>query len=106
MKVSPTKGVIRFGVKGKLNPRYIGPYEILEKIGPLAYRLALPSSLSGVHDVFHISQLRKCALDLDAVIDTNQPEVWPNLTIAERPLKIVDEVERNLRNKTIKFVKV
>ena len=106
LKVSPTKGVIRFGVKGKLNPRYIGPYEILEKIGPLAYRLALPSSLSGVHDVFHISQLRKCVSDPDAVIDTNQPEVRPNLTIAERPLKIIDEMERHLRNKTIKFVKV
>ena len=104
--MSPTKGVIRFGVKGKLNPRYIGPYEILEKIGPLAYRLALPSSLSGVHDVFHISQLRKCVSDPDAVIDTNQPEVRPNLTIAERPLKIIDEMERHLRNKTIKFVKV
>ena len=106
LKVSPTKGVIRFGVKGKLNPRYIGPYEILEKIGPLAYRLALPSSLSGVHDVFHISQLRKCVSDPDAVIDTNEPEVRPNLTIAERPLKIIDEMERHLRNKTIKFVKV
>ena len=57
LKVSPTKGVVRFGVKGKLNPKYIGPFEVLERIGPVAYKLALPSSLAGVHDVFHMSLL-------------------------------------------------
>ena len=81
LKVSPVKSVVRFGVKGKLNPRYIGPYEVLERIGPVAYRLALPPSLAGVHDVFHVSQLRKCLSNADAVIDTRQPEVRPNLTI-------------------------
>ena len=55
LKVSPTKGVVRFGVRGKLNPRYIGPYDVLERIGPVAYRLALPPSLAGVHNVFHVS---------------------------------------------------
>ena len=54
LKVSPTKGVVRFSVRGKLNPRYIGPYEVLERIGPVAYRLALPPSLAGVHNVFHV----------------------------------------------------
>ena len=106
LRVSPTKGVYRFGIKGKLSPRYIGPYEILERIGPVAYRLALPPSLSGVHDVFHISQLRKCISDPDAVINTNQPEVQPNLTIAERPIRILDRSDKVLRKKTIPFVKV
>ena len=58
LKISPTKGVIRFGTSGKLSPRYIGPFEILERVGEMAYRLALPSSLEGVHNVFHVSQLR------------------------------------------------
>ena len=99
-------GVFRFGVKGKLNPRYIGPFEILERIGAVAYRLALPPSLSGVHDVFHVSQLRKCISDPDAVIDTHQPKIQPNLTIIERPIKIIDRMEKTLRRKTISFVKV
>ena len=68
--------------------RYIGPYQILERIGPVAYRLALPPSLSEVHDVFHVSQLRKCVADPDVVVETHQPEVRPNLTVAEHPVKI------------------
>lgn len=59
LKVSPTKGVVRFGTKGKLSPRYIGPFSIVERVGILAYRLELPESMKGVHDVFHISMLRK-----------------------------------------------
>ena len=106
LKVSPTKSVVRFGVRGKLNPRYIGPYEILERIGPVDYRLALPPSLAGVHDVFHVSQLRKCLSDADAVIDTHHPEIQPNLPIQEQPVRILDYKEKVLRNKTIKYVKV
>ena len=63
LRVSPTKGVKRFGLRGKLAPRYIGPFEILERIGAIAYRLALPPSLSGVHDVFHVSMLRRYVPD-------------------------------------------
>jgi ribosomal protein L21E len=63
LKVSPTKGVVRFGMKGKLNPRYIGPFSIVERVGILAYRLELPESMKGVHDVFHISMLRKYLTD-------------------------------------------
>jgi len=106
LKVSPTKGVVRFGVRGKLNPRYIGPYEVLERIGPVAYRLALPPSLSGVHDVFHVSQLRKCLAEEDAVIDMHQPEIRPNMTLPEQPKKILDRKDKVLRNKVVKLVKV
>ena len=69
LKVSPTKGVRRFGIKGKLSPRYVGPFEILERIGVVAYRLALPPSLDKVHNVFHVSMLRKCLSDPDQVVE-------------------------------------
>jgi len=106
LKVLPTKSVVRFGVRGKLNSRYIGPYEILERIGLVIYRLALPPSLAGVHNVFHVSQLRKCLSDVDAVIDMHQPEIQPNLTIQEQPVRILDYKEKVLRNKMIRYVKV
>ena len=69
LKVSPMKGVTRFGVKGKLAPRYIGPFPIMERCGKLAYRLRLPEQLSSVHNVFHVSQLRKCLRVPEQVID-------------------------------------
>ena len=69
LKVSPTKGVRRFGIKGKLSPRYVGPFEILERIGVVAYRLALPPSLDKVHNVFHVSMLRKCLSDPDQLVE-------------------------------------
>ena len=106
LKVSPTKGVIRFRVRGKLNPRYVGPFEVLERIGPVAYRIALPPSLAGVHNVFHVSQLRKCLAEENAVIDTHQPELQPNLSLPEKPKKILDRKDKVLRNKVVKLVKV
>ena len=69
LKISPTKGVIRFGAHGKLSPRYIGPFKILERVGEVAYRLALPPSLEGVHNVFHVSQLRRYIRDESHVLD-------------------------------------
>jgi hypothetical protein len=84
LKVSPMKGVKRFGVKGKLAPHYIGPFPIIEKCGSMAYKLELPPSLIGVHDIFHISQLKKC---LKAPMDVILPDVTPlktNLTYPER----------------------
>ena len=82
LKVSPVRGVIRFSQKsGKLSPRYIGPFEILERIRKVAYRLALPSKMSGVHNVFHISMLRKCAHNPEHEIDFNDIEVNDNVTI-------------------------
>ena len=68
LRVSPTKGVMRFGIKGKLSPRFIGPFEVLERVGEVAYRLALPPMLAGVHNVFHVSMLRKYASDHNHVV--------------------------------------
>ena len=106
LKISPTKGVVRFGLRGKLNPRYVGPFQILEKIGDVAYRLALPPSLDGVHNVFHVSMLRKYVTDPDEVIALEPLEVRPNLTSVERPVRIVDMKEQNLRRRVIRYVKV
>ena len=84
LKVSPVRGVVRFGQKrGKLSPRYIRPFEILERIGKVAYILALPPKMSGVHNVFHISMLRKCAHNPEYEIDFNDIEVNDNATINE-----------------------
>jgi hypothetical protein len=90
LRVSPMRGVKRFGVKGKLAPRYIGPFSILKKCGAVAYKLDLPSSLTGVHDIFHMSQLRKC---LKAPMDVVLPEVTPleaDSSYVEHPIKILD----------------
>ena len=75
LKVSPWKGVIRFGKKGKLSPRYIGPFEILERIGRVAYRLNLPQELSSVHDVFHISNLKKCLAEDSVIIPIEEIQI-------------------------------
>jgi hypothetical protein len=91
LKVSPMKGLKRFGVKGKLSPRYIRPFPILEKRGKVTYKLELPPSLAGVHDIFHISQLKKY---LNALVDVVLPEVAPletDLTYPEHPIKILDQ---------------
>jgi hypothetical protein len=106
LKVSPMKGVKRFGVKEKLSPRYIGPFPILERCGKVAYKLELPPSLVGVHDIFHVSQLKKC---LKAHMDIVLPEVAPlkmDLTYPEHPFKILDQKSHATRRKTIKFYKI
>ena len=100
------KGVKRFGIKRKLAPRYIGPFPILEKCGNVAYKLELPPSLAGVHDIFHVSQLKKC---LKAPVDVVLSEVTPlesDLTYPEHPIKILDQKSHNTRRKTIKFFKI
>jgi hypothetical protein len=106
LKVSLMKGVKRFGLKEKLSPHYIGPFPILEKCGKVAYKLELPPSLAGVHDIFHVSQLKKC---LKAPVDVVLPEVAPldsDLTYAEHPIKILDQKSRVTRRKMIKFYKI
>jgi hypothetical protein len=90
LRVSPMKGVKRFGVDGKLAPHYIGPFRILEKCGTMAYKLDLPLSLDGVHDIFHVSQLKKC---LKAPVDVVLPEVTPleaDLSYPEHLIKVLD----------------
>ena len=107
LKVSPTKGVIRFGKRGKLNPRFIGPYEVLERIGEVAYRLKLPQNLKGVHNVFHVSQLRQYVSDPGHVLEEEEEiGVEENLSYPEWPIRILDRKDQVLRNRTIPYVKV
>ncbi|GKF89499.1 hypothetical protein Tco_0263462, partial [Tanacetum coccineum] len=87
LKVPPWKGVIRFRKKGKLAPRYVGPFEILEKIGPVAYQLSLPEELSGVHDTFHVSNLKKCLTDASLHVSLNEIKVDKILRFVEEPVE-------------------
>ena len=100
------KGVHRFGVRGKLAPRYIGPYKILGRCGSVAYRLQLPENLSAVHNVFHVSQLKKCLRVPKEVVEIEGLSLELDLSYIEHPVKILDEKERVTRNKVIKFYKV
>ncbi|XP_031108724.1 uncharacterized protein LOC116013216 [Ipomoea triloba] len=106
LKISPTKGVMRFGKKGKSSPRYIGPYEILERIGKVAYRLALPAVMDRVHNVFHVSQLKKYVYDTSHVLQPEDVTLDENLSYEEKPVKILDTKTRDTRRKSIKLVKV
>jgi hypothetical protein len=106
LKVSPMKGVSRFGVKGKLAPRYIGPFPILERYGPVAYRLQLPETLSTVHNVFHVSQLKKCLRVLDRTIEVMDVALEPDLTYSQHPIRVLDQKDRITRRKALKFYKI
>jgi hypothetical protein len=106
LRVSPTRGVQRFGIKGKLAPRYVGPFEILEICGPVAYRLQLPPQLAAVHNVFHVSQLKKCLQVPTEIIDLQAIAIEPDLSYAEHPIKILDAKERSTRRATIKMYKI
>ncbi|WVZ70714.1 LOW QUALITY PROTEIN: hypothetical protein U9M48_019357 [Paspalum notatum var. saurae] len=104
LRVSPMKGVHRFGVKGKLAPRYIGPFKITERCGSVAYWLELPPHLAAIHDVFHVSQLKKCLRIPEEVVDISQLQIEPDLTCEERPIRILDQ--KSTRRRTINFYKV
>ena len=106
LKISPWKSVLRFGRRGKLSPRYIGPYEILSKVGPVAYKLNLPLELSRIHDTFHVSMLRKYIPDPSHVLRERPVQLKENLTYEETPVQIVDRKEQVLRSKVIPLVKV
>ena len=97
---------MRFGSKGKLSPRYIGPYDILERVGPLAYRLALPPELARIHNVFHVSMLRRYRSDPSHVLKDSEVQVYENLTYVEEPVSIVDQKVKQLRKRSILMVKV
>ncbi|GKB35665.1 putative reverse transcriptase domain-containing protein [Tanacetum coccineum] len=106
LKVSPWKGVIRFGKKGKLAPRYVGPFEILERIGPVAYRLRLPEELSSVHDTFHVSNLKKCLADANLHVPLDEIKVDKTLCFVEEPIEIMDCKVKSLKRSKIPIVKV
>lgn len=107
LKVSPMKGMKRFNVKGKLAPRYIGPFKVIDRRGEVAYQLELPEALSGVHDVFHVSQLKKCLVPgIDHMTPMEGLKVGEDLTYEERPIKILETSERVTRNKVIRMCKV
>jgi hypothetical protein len=106
LRVSPTWGVQRFGVKEKLAPRYIGTFEILEICGPVAYRLKLPPQLAAIHDIFHVSQLRKYVKVPTKIINSQAIEIEPDLTYTEHPIRILDTKERSTRRETIRMFKI
>ena len=102
----PKRRVVRFGKRGKLSPRFIGPFEILEKIDVVAYRLALPPSMLGVHEVFHVSMLWKYTPDPAHVVDWGQIQVDTDGTFEEGPVCILDSRDQVLRHKTVRLVRV
>ena len=106
LKVIPKRGVVRFGKQGKLSPRFIGPFEILERVGIVDYRLALPPRMSGVHKVFHVSMLRKYTPDPAHVVDWGQIEVDTDETFEEGLVCILDSRDQVFRRKTVRLVRV
>jgi hypothetical protein len=111
LRVTPLKGMQRFHVKGKLAPRYIGPFKILERCGEMSYKMEMPAELSEFHDVFHISQLRKCLQvpkkpEAFKEIDHNTIDLNHDLTYRERPIRILEEDVRLTRRRKIKMYKV
>ncbi|GJZ89535.1 putative reverse transcriptase domain-containing protein [Tanacetum coccineum] len=101
-----TDGVVRFGKRGKLAPRYVGPFEIVEPIGPVAYRLRLPQELSGIHDTFHVSNLKKCLANTDLHVPLDELKIDDNLRFVEEPLEIIDREVKSLKQSRITIVKV
>jgi hypothetical protein len=106
LKVSRIRGLRKFKVKGKLSPHYIGPFRILERNGEVAYQLELPAWLSDVHNVFHISQLKKCLRVPEEQLPLEELDVQDDLSYREYPVKILDTLERITRSKRIRMCKV
>ncbi|GKE99803.1 putative reverse transcriptase domain-containing protein [Tanacetum coccineum] len=106
LKVSPWKGVVRFGKKGKLAPRFVGPFEIVEKVGPVAFRLDFPEELNGVHDTFHVSNLKKCLADPTLQVPLDEIRVDAKLKFVEEPVEILEREFKKLKSSRIAIVKV
>ena len=106
MKVSPWRKILQFGKKGKLNPRFIEPYEILERIGLVAYRLALPPELAKLHNVFHVSMLQKYCYNKSQILPVQDVQVQSDFTYDKEPKAILAREVKQLRNKQVPLVKV
>lgn len=106
LRVTPMKGTHRFGIKGKLAPHYIGPFRILAKHGQVAYILELSPQLSHLHDVFQVSQLRRCFKDPQRAVDPELLDLQDDLSYKEHPIRIIDQAKRRTRQKVTKFLKV
>ncbi|GJZ61714.1 hypothetical protein Tco_0617851 [Tanacetum coccineum] len=106
LKVSPWKGVVRFGKRGKLNPRYVGPFKVLEKVGSVAYKLELPQELSMVHNTFHVSNLKNCYADEPLAVPLDGLQFDDKLQFVEEPVEIIDREVKRLKRSRILIVKV
>ncbi|GJX53924.1 hypothetical protein Tco_0282293 [Tanacetum coccineum] len=106
LKVSPWKGVIHFGKWGKLNPRYVGPFKVLEKVRSVAYKLELPQELSRVHNTFHVSNLKKCYSDEPLAIPLDGLHIDDKLRFVEEPIEIMDREVKRLKQSRIPIIKV
>ncbi|GJZ98706.1 hypothetical protein Tco_0671159 [Tanacetum coccineum] len=106
LKVSPWKGVIRFGKQGKLNPRYVGPFKVLEKVGSVAYNLELPQELSRVHNTFHVSNLKKCYADEPLAVPLDGLHFDDKLQFVKEPVEIMDREVKRLKRSRIPIIKV
>nr|GEV29965.1 putative reverse transcriptase domain-containing protein [Tanacetum cinerariifolium] len=106
LKVSPWKGVVRFGKRGKLNPRYIGPFKVFSKVKDVAYRLELPQQLSRVHNTFYVSNLKKCMFDESFVIPLEELRVDNKLHFVEEPVEVMDREIKQLKRSRIPIIKV
>ncbi|XP_043717774.1 uncharacterized protein LOC122665688 [Telopea speciosissima] len=106
LKLALMKGVMRFGKKGKLSPKYVGPFEVLERVGSVAYKVALPPALTGILNVFHVSTPRKYIVDPSHILSYEPLQLKDDLTYEETHVQVLDRKEHALRNRTISFVKV
>ncbi|KAD4981941.1 hypothetical protein E3N88_18612 [Mikania micrantha] len=106
LKVSPWRGIFRFGKRGKLSPRFVGPFKILERIGPVAYRLELPPELDNVHDVFHVSNLKKCLADESLIVPLKEIQIDEKLQFREEPVEVMDREVKVLKRSRIPIVKI
>nr|GEZ85049.1 putative reverse transcriptase domain-containing protein [Tanacetum cinerariifolium] len=106
LKVSPWKGVIRFGKHGKLSPLYIGPFKIIKRIGSVAYKLELPKKLHGIHNTFHVSNLKKCLADEKLVIPLEEIQLDDKMHFIEELVEIIDREVKQLKQSRIPIVKV
>ncbi|GKA72887.1 hypothetical protein Tco_0779103 [Tanacetum coccineum] len=106
LKISPWKGAVRFRKRRKLSPCYIGPFKILARVGPMAYKLELPEELKGIHSTFHVLNLKKCLAKVDIVVSMDEIQLDDKLHVIEEPMEIVDQEVKRLKQSRIPIVKI